>query len=230
MVDASHTPNEPGSEDTPAEDMPAEEKTKSASEAADIFEGNESETPIRPEIEARNFDSASETIVDPQSIPVERESSAPSLAEPVEPEDQAELPISDTEEGLILEERSEEEGPYTSAEDFVDLSESTDDEATADVVEPESEAFVDVAAEEGHAETPAVESDGAAIADQDVTESTVDAADTLPPAVDAASDSSAEAEDWDLGELETTADAADAAKLATQSQAAGNSPYSEFKH
>jgi hypothetical protein len=187
MVDASHTPDEPGSEAVPGEGGSLSE---SASEsAAEIIDGTDSEPvsipadPIEPVIEAENLDSAPEAAADPEAMSMEGESSEPLPTKPLASADQAESPISDFEEGLILEERSEDEGPYASAEDFVDVSESADDSAASD------------------------------------------AAESLPSASDADRTGPAEAEeDWDLGELETTADAADAAKLATQSKAAGISP------
>lgn len=247
MVDASHTPDEPGSEPD-AEAVPAEEIAQSelASEtaAAEPIEGN------KPAIAAdlENLDAVSEATAEPEDMPIQGEPSEPSPAESFAPEDQETDPlILDPEESLILEEQPEDEGPYTSAEDFVDLSESAGDEAASDVVEPFEPEGVDAdtaSPEAVHVETTAVESD-VVITDQALTESAHDAEmDTSPLADPERPDlarqeltgqeltgqelagqelAGQEAEDWDLGELETTT-AADAAQLATQIQATSSSP------
>ncbi|NJN21108.1 MAG: hypothetical protein HC812_07875 [Leptolyngbya sp. RL_3_1] len=112
----------------------------------------------------------------------------------------------DSEESSILETQSEDEGPYVDADTSPISSEDAPAEATT--VEPE----------------------GVANADQDFTESARNPDGTLPfaPEVETTGPAEENASDWDLGELETTADAVDAAKLAMQRNAAGNRPMQQL--
>ncbi len=160
MVDASHTPDEPGSEPG-SEDLPAEAEMRpesaSAGSDSDPMAESESETPLRPDITA----SAGEAVLDADAgwegsgdtdpIPEDPSELASEAMLDSEQDAGTEMLEPTAEEGVVLEASSEQDGPYDSSEDFVDVADNSMDagadaegmpdgfEADAEPVSPETE-------------------------------------------------------------------------------------------